>query len=88
MSERIEGPISRIETKVKHGKLKHKKIELKTDVSKDVDNKTAEILNDTVNPVKRDEICREARLKAESPVAKVKRKISKEIGRDLGLKMS
>ena len=88
MSEHIEGPIGRIETKIKHGKLKHKKIKLKTDVSKDVDREVGKVLNDNVSSVERDNICKEARQKAESPVAKVKRKISKEVGRDLGLEMS
>lgn len=88
MAEYIEGPISRIETKIKNGKLKHKKIKLKTDVSKNVDKEVAKVLNDNVSSVKRDNICREARQEAESPVAKVKRKISKEVGRDLGLEMS
>ena len=36
----------------------------------------------------REKILKDSREKAQNPVVKVKRKISKEIGRDLGLKMS
>lgn len=88
MAEFIEGSISRIETKIKNGKLKHKKVKLKSDVAKKVDKEVAGIMNDNINSVERDRICKEARRKAENPVAKVKRKISKEVGRDLGLEMS
>ena len=88
MADHIEGPISRIETKIENGKLKHKKIKLKSDVAKKVDKEVARIMNDNISSGERDKICKEATQKAKSPVAKVKRKISKEIGRDLGLEMS
>ena len=88
MSDNIDGAISRIELKVQNGKLKPHKVKAKTDVSKKVDKEVARIMNDNISSQERKAITDVASKKAESPVAKVKRKLSKEIGRDLGLEMS
>ena len=88
MAEHIDSAVGRIEFRIQNGKLKHKKVKLKTDVSKNFEKETAKILNDNIPSLEREEIIKKASRKAENPVAKVKRKISKEIGRDLGLEMS
>ena len=88
MAEHTEDAIVRIEAKIKNGKLKHKGVKAKTDVSKDFEKETAKLLNDNIGKFQREKILKDSRKKAQSPVAKVKRKISKEVGRDLGLDMS
>ena len=88
MAEHTEDAIVRIEAKIKHGKLKHKGVKAKTDVSKDFEKETAKLLNDNIGKFQREKILKDSRKKAQSPIAKVKRKISKEVGRDLGLNMS
>lgn len=88
MSDNIDGAISRIELKIHKGKLKPHKVKAKTDVSKKVDKEVARIMNDNVSSGERKAITDIASKKAENPVAKAKRELSKEIGRDLGLEMS
>ena len=88
MAEHVQDAIIRIEAKIENGKLKHKGIKAKTDVSKDFEKETAKLLNDNIGKFQREKILKDSRKKAQSPVAKVKRKISKEVGRDLGLDMS
>ena len=91
MAERIQGTINKIETKIKNGVLKHKKVKTKRDTFDnfiDPDIKKLVKGADVINKSERKQIDKEARKSAQSPVVKVKRKISKEIGRDLGLKMS
>ena len=94
MSDNIQGSISRAEFKIKNGKLKVKKVKLKSDVAKKVDKDVAKIVNDTVPAQVRKEINKEVRKDsnpakgAHNIVADTKAKISKEVGQDLGLAMS
>ena len=91
MAERIQGTINKIETKIKNGVLKHKKVKTKRDTFDNIlDPEIKRIVKgaDVINKSERKQIDKEARKKAQSPIVKVKRKISKEVGRDLGLKMS
>ena len=91
MAERIQGTINKIETKIKNGVLKYKRVKTKRDTFDNfLDPEIKDLVKgaDVINKSEREQIDKEARKKAQSPVAKVKRKISKEIGRDLGLKMS
>lgn len=85
MAEHVSDAIYRIKSIIKHGKLKHKKIKLKTDVAKKVAKEIARILNDNIPTIDRDKICRNARKEAHKPVADMKKKLSDEIRKDLGL---
>jgi tetrahydromethanopterin S-methyltransferase subunit G len=94
MQNNIKGAISRIEFKIKNGKLKTKKVKAKSDVAEKIDKLTAKVMNDTVPVEARKKINKEVRKDinpadgAHNPVADMKAKISKEIGRDLGMEMS
>lgn len=94
MSDNIQGAISRIEFKIKNGKLKTKKVKAKSDVAKKVDDTVAKVMNDTVPVEVRKKINKKVRKDinpaegAHNPVADMKAKISKDIGRDLGMEMS
>lgn len=94
MSDNIQGSISRIEFKIKNGKLKTKKVKLKSDVAEKVDKEVAKIMNDTVPMQVRKKINKEVRNDinpaegAHNIVADTKAKISKEVGRDLGMDMT
>jgi vacuolar-type H+-ATPase subunit H len=85
MEDHIEDAIHRINSVIKNGRLKHKKIKLKTDVAKKVAKEVSDILNDNVTRVERDKICRSARKKAHKYVADVKKDVSDEVRKDLGL---
>ena len=85
MADHIEDAIHRIKGTIKNGKFKHKKVKLKTDVAKSIDKEVSDILNDNVSRMERDKICRDARKEAHSPVADVKKKVSDEVRKDLGL---
>ena len=85
MAEHVSDAIHRIKSIIKHGKLKHKKIKLKTDVAKKVAKEIARILNDNIPTIDREKICKDARKEAHKPVADMKRKISNEVRKDLGL---
>ena len=54
----------------------------------DFEKETAKLLNDNIGKFQREKILKDSRKKAQNPAAKVKREISKEVGRDLGLDMS
>lgn len=94
MQDNITGSISRIEFKVKHGKLKTKKVKAKSDVADNIDKLTAKVMNDTVPVQVRKKINKEIRKDfnpaegAHNPVADMKAELSKEVGQDLGLKMT
>ena len=88
MQDNIDGAISRIELKIQNGKLKPHKVKAKTDVSKKVDKEVARIMNDNIPAIERKKINASNRSNAHTIVADTKAKISKEIGRDLGLEMS
>ena len=85
MADHIEDAIHKISNVVKHGKLKHKKIKLKTDVAKNVEKEISKVLNDNVTKEERDRICRKARQDAHKPVADMKRDVSNDVRKDLGL---
>lgn len=94
MADRIQGSISKADFKIKNGKLKIHKRKLKSDVAEKVDKETASILNDTVSNEVRKKINKETRddinpaKGAHNIVSDTKAKISKEIGKDLGLDMN
>lgn len=91
MAERIQGTINKIETKIKNGVLKHKKVKTKRNTFDnfiDPDIKKLVKGADVINKSERKQIDKEARKATQNPVVKIKRKLSKEVGRDLGLKMS
>ena len=85
MADHIEDAIYKIKNVIKNGKLKHKKIKLKTDVAKNVEREVAKILNDNIPSVQRDKICKDARKEAHKPVADVKKELSDSVRKDLGL---
>jgi len=91
MAKHIQGSIDRTEFKVKNGKLKIKRIKLKSNVSKKLNKRLKELVNDNINPFKRETICKNARddmnpgSGAHSPVADMQRKISTQMRQDLGL---
>lgn len=85
MADHIEDAIHRIKGTIKNGKFKHKKVKLKTDVAKSVDKEVSDALNDNISRTERNKICRDARKEAHSPVADVKKKVSDEVRKDLGL---
>lgn len=94
MQDNITGAISKAEFKIKNGKLKIKKVKLKSDVSNNVDKVVAKVMNDTVPVEARKKINKEVRddinpaKGAHNSVADTKAKISKEVGTDLGLDMT
>ena len=91
MADFIEDAIHKIEDKVKGGKFKHKKIKIKTTASKGLSKEASKVINDNITSYKRDNICKEARKDinpakgAHSPVADMKREVSNEVRKDLGL---
>lgn len=95
MASHIENAIHKIENVIKNGKLKHKKIKLKTTASKEatgqpsevkeVKSEVAKVINDNIPRIERDKICKNARKEAHSPVADMKRDLSNEVRKDLGL---
>lgn len=85
MADNISDAIHRIHNVVKNGKFKHKKVKLKTDVAKKVAKEVSDVLNDNISRIDRDKICRDARKEAHKPVADMKRDVSNEIRKDLGL---
>ena len=94
MQDNIQGAISKAEFKIKNGKLKIKKVKLKSDVADNIDKLSAKVMNDTVPVEVRKKINKEARKDinpaegAHNPVSDMKAKISKEVGRDMGMDMS
>ena len=86
--------ISRIEFKIKNGKLKTKKVKAKTDVAKKIDDIAAKVLNDNIAVEARKKINKEVRKDinpakgAHNPIADMKAQLSKEVGRDMGMEMS
>ena len=85
MADYVSDAIHRIKNVIKNGKLKHKKIKLKTDVAKNVEKEVAKVLNDNITSIERDKICKNARKEAHSIVADTKKKLSDEVRDDLGL---
>ena len=85
MADHIEDAIHKIKNVIKNGKLKHKKIKLKTDVAKNAEREVAKILNDNIPSVQRDKICKDARKEAHKPVADTKKELSDSVRKDLGL---
>jgi tetrahydromethanopterin S-methyltransferase subunit G len=94
MQDNIQGAISKAEFKIKNGRLKIKKVKLKSDVSDNIDKLTAKVMNDTVPVEVRKKINKEVRKDinpakgAHNIVADTKAEISKEVGRDMGMEMS
>ena len=94
MQENTTGAISKAEFKIKNGKLKIKKVKLKSDVADNIDKISAKVMNDTVPVEVRKKINKEVRddmnpaKGAHNPVSDMKAKISKEVGRDMGMNMS
>ena len=94
MQDNITGAISKAEFKIKNGKLKIKKVKLKSDVADNIDKITAKVMNDTVPVEVRKKINKKVREDinpakgAHNPVSDMKAKISKEVGTDLGLDMT
>ena len=85
MADHISDAIHRIKNVIKNGKLKHKKVKLKTDVAQKVDKEVSKIMNDNIPTIDRDKICRNARKEAHKPVADAKKELSDSIRKDLGL---
>ena len=88
-TDHISGAISRIELKVKNGKVKPLRVKSKTIALRGSADDVQKTLNDTVNPVKRKLINRKVRadynpLKgAHNVVADVKKEISDNVRKDL-----
>ena len=85
MADHIEDAIHRIKNVIKNGKLKHKKVKLKTDVAQKVEKEVARIMNDNIPTIDRNKICRDARKEAHKPVADAKKELSDSVRKDLGL---
>lgn len=94
MQNNIQGAISKAEFKIKNGKLKIKKVKLKSDVADNIDKLSAKVMNDTVPVQVRKKINKEVRKDinpakgAHNPVSDMKANLSKEVGRDTGMNMS
>ena len=94
MQDNITGAISKAEFKINHGKLKVKKVKLKSGVAEKIDKLSAKVMNDTVPVEVRKKINKEVRKDinpakgAHNPVSDMKAKISKEVGKDMGMDMS
>ena len=94
MQDNITGAISKAEFKIKNGKLKIKKVKLKSDVADNIDKLSAKVMNDTVPVQVRKKINKETRKDvnpakgAHNPVSDMRAEISKEVGKDMGMEMS
>ena len=94
MQDNIQGAIAKAEFKIKNGKLKIKKVKLKSDVADNIDKLSAKVMNDTVPVEVRKKINKEVRKDinpakgAHNIVADTKAEISKEVGRDMGMEMT
>ena len=91
MKKDITGTISKINFKVKNGKLKINRISLKKEVmdelvSPEIRKRTKGA--DNVSKFKRKETNKENRKEAHDPVADAKAKISKDVAQNMGLKIS
>ena len=87
----IDSAINRITQVIKHGKLKNKKVKLKSQVFKKLlSPETLKLVKgaDVVRKAKRKAINKETRKHAHDVIADIRAKISKEVGRDLGMDMS
>ena len=87
----IDSSVSKMKAIIKRGKLKHKKIKLKTQVlDKLLSPETRKLVKGADNVLKseRKNINAGNREHAHDIVADTKAKISKEVGRDLGMDMS
>ena len=87
----IDSSVSKMKAIIKRGKLKHKKIKLKKEVlDKLVSPEIREKIKgaDNVLKIKRKAINRENREHAHDVIADIKAKLSKEVGRDLGMDMT
>ena len=60
MAKFIEDAIHKLEGIVHHGKFKHKKVKLKTDVAKKVAKEVANIIDDNIPREERKKICDKA----------------------------
>ncbi len=85
MAKFIENAINKLQGIVYHGKYKLKKRKLKTDVAKKVAKEVSSLINDNIPKIERKEICDNAGKEAHKPVADMKRKVSNEVRKDLGL---
>lgn len=91
MADYIDGPIHNIEIKVKNGQCKkHCKKLMPEVIDNSLSNDVKEYVRggDTVNQIERDKINKESRKTAQTPVARLKRKISKEVRKNLGMRIS
>ena len=94
MQDNIQGAISKAEFKIKNGKLKIKKVKLKSDVADNIDKLSAKVMNDTVPVEVRKKINKEVRKDinpakgAHNPVSDMKAQLSKEVAQDMSLKIS
>ena len=94
MQDNIQGAISKAEFKIKNGKLKIKKVKLKSDVADNIDKLSAKVMNDTVPVQVRKKINKKVRddinpaKGAHNPVADMKAELSKEVGKDMGMDMT
>ena len=87
----IDSAISKMKAIIKHGKLKHKKVKLKKQVlDKLVSPEIREKIKgaDVVSKIKRKAINKENREHAHDAIADVRAKLSKEVGKDLGMDMT
>jgi hypothetical protein len=87
----IDSAINKIQQIIKNGKLKNKKVKLKTQIFKKLLHpETLKLIKgaDVVHKIKRKAINKETRKHAHDVIADIKAKISKEVGRDLGMDMS
>ena len=91
MADKITDAIHKIKEKVKNGKYRHKKVKIKTTASKGLSKEAARKVNDNITNIERKEICKTARNDinpakgAHNPVADMKREVSNEVRKDLGL---
>ena len=87
----IDSSVSKMKARIKRGKLKHKKIKLKKEVLDElVSPEIREKIKgaDNVLKIERKAINKDNREHAHDVIADVRAKISKEVGRDLGMDMS
>lgn len=82
----INEAVKKLSRRVKHGKLKLKKVKLKTVVAKKGDSEVAKIIDDITSRIKRRKICKKARLTARTPIANLKRDVSNDVRSELEIK--
>ena len=83
MAKFIEGPVNHTEVKAEGGEIVTKKEKATTEVAHNASPDNYQFITDNTSRAKRKKICKQARKTAHSPVANLKRSVTKQINNTL-----